>query len=267
MRQSMLLLLIAALLAACSAKRMVPAGDVANFSEARVDHKRAAGIAYTHEVDLEVPAGHTRQVFDAVQQACAALPERGCTLLEASIRAGATASANVRMRVTPDGVNKVLRALDGRGKVVTQSTTGEDLAEPIQDGERKMAMLTAYRDKLQTLAGQRALDPDALIKLHRALAEVQSEIDTATTSQAQLRRRVDTELLAVTMHEPWAAGQAGGIKRAMEDFVGDFLHGVAMLITFVASTIPFAVAGIIGYLVWRRVRSARRRAASMPGQR
>ena len=150
---------------------------------------------------------------------------------------------------------------------MTQSSKGEDLAEPIHDGERKMAMLTAYRDKLQTLAGQRALDPEALIKLHRALAEVQSEIDTAATSQAQLRRRVDTEVLAVAMHEPWAAGQASGIKRAVEEFGGDFLHGVAMLITFVASTIPFAVAGIIGYLVWRRVRSARRRAASVPDRR
>jgi hypothetical protein len=268
MRQRIFLLtLVAALLAGCSSKNEAPTRDVANFAEPRVDHKRAAGIAYTHEVDLEVPAGHTRQVFDAVQQACAAQPEHGCTLLEATIRAGATAGANVRMRVAPDGVNKVLRALDGRGKVVTQSTTGEDLAEPIQDGERKMAMLTAYRDKLQTLAGQRALDPDALIKLHRALAEVQSEIDTAATSQAQLRRRVDTELLAVAMHEPWAAGQAGGIKRAMEDFGGDFLHGVAMLITFVASTIPFAVAGIIGYLVWRRARSTRRRAPSVPDRR
>lgn len=264
MRQSMFLLLLAALLAACSAKREVPAGGVANFSEPRVDHKRAAGVAYEHEVELEVPANHTRQVFDAVQQACAALPEHGCTLLEASIRSGTTAGADVRMRVTPDGVNKVLRSLDGHGKIVTQSTKGEDLAEPIHDGERKMAMLTAYRDRLQALAGQRALDPDALIKLNRALAEVQSEIDNAATAQAQLRRRVDTELLTVEIREHATASQASGIKRAVDDFGDDFLHGVAMLITFVASTIPFAVAGICGYLVWRRVRAGRRRANPAP---
>jgi hypothetical protein len=264
MRQWLLLLTLTALLAGCSSKNEAPARDVANFAAPRVDHKRAAAVAYSHEVDLEVAAGHIRQVFDTVQQACAALPERGCTLLEATIRAGTTASANVRMRVTPDGVNKVLRALDGRGKVVTQSTTGEDLAEPIQDGERKMAMLTAYRDKLQTLAGQRALDPDALIKLNRALAEVQSEIDNAATSQAQLRRRVDTELLTVGIREHATATEASGIKRAVDDFGDDFLHGVAMLITFVASTIPFAVAGICGYLVWRRVRAGRRRVNPVP---
>jgi len=264
MRQLMFLLALATLLAACSAKRELPADNAPKLAEARVDHKRAAGVAYEHEVDLEVTSNHTRQVFDAVQQACAAQPEHGCTLLEASIRGGAMASANVRMRITPDGVNKVLRALDGRGKVVTQSTTGEDLAEPIQDGERKMAMLTAYRDKLQTLAGQRALDPDALIKLNRALAEVQSEIDNAATSQAQLRRRVDTELLTVGIREHATATEASGIKRAVDDFGDDFLHGVAMLITFVASTIPFAVAGICGYLVWRRVRAGRRRVNPVP---
>jgi hypothetical protein len=267
MRQSMFLVLLAVLLTACSAKRELPAGSAPKLAEARVDHKRAAGVAYEHEVDLEVPAGHTRQVFDAVQQACAALPEHGCTLLEASIRGGAMAGANVRMRVTPDGVNKVLHSLDGQGKIVTQSSKGEDLAEPIHDSERKMAMLTAYRDRLQALAGQRALEPDALIKLNRALAEVQSEIDNAATTQAQLRRRVDTELLTVALREHATASEASGIKRAVEDFGDDFLHGVAMLITFVASTIPFAAAGVCGYLVWRRVRAARRRAKAVPDQR
>jgi hypothetical protein len=130
-----------------------------------------------------------------------------------------------------------------------------------------MAMLTAYRDRLQALAGQRALEPDALIKLNRALAEVQSEIDNAATTQAQLRRRVDTELLTVALREHATASEASGIKRAVEDFGDDFLHGVAMLITFVASTIPFAAAGVCGYFVWRRVRAARRGAKAVPDQR
>jgi hypothetical protein len=159
------------------------------------------------------------------------------------------------------------RSLDGHGKVVEQSTKGEDLAEPIHDGERKRAMLTAYRDQLQTLAGQRALDPDALIKLNRALAEVQSEIVDAATSQAQLRRRVDTESLTVGIREHATASQASAIKRAVDDFGDDFLRGVAMLITFVASTISFAVAGICGYLVWRRVRAGSRRARPPPDHR
>jgi hypothetical protein len=262
MYRGLFLLLFLTVLSACSGKRELSGQAVATMAEARVDHKRATWVAYEHAIELEVSAGEMRQVSEAVQHACAALPERGCTLLEASIRSGAAAGATVRMRIVPDGVNKVLRSLDGRGKVVSQSSRGEDLAEPVQDSERKMAMLTSYRDQLQTLARQRALDPEALIKLHRELAEVQSEIDAATNSQAQLRRRVDTELLTVAMHEHARAGQAGKVKQAVEDFGDDLLHGVAMLITFVASTIPFALAGIAGYLVWRRVRAGRRVAAS-----
>jgi hypothetical protein len=246
------------MLSACSAKQEQPNQAMAEMAEARVDHKRAAGIAYEHAVELEVPAGEMRQAYDAVQKACAALPDHGCTLLGASIRNGAAAGASVRMRIRPDGVNRVLHSLDGRGKVVSQSSKGEDLAEPIQDGERKMAMLTAYREQLQTLARQRALEPEALIKLHRELAEVQSEIDKDGTSQAELRRRVDTELLTVAMHEHATAGQAGKVKQALEDFGDDLQHGVAMLITFVASTMPFALAGIVGYFAWRRVRAGRR---------
>lgn len=261
MRRWMLLLTLATLFAGCSGKQNVPMSEVASMAETRVAHKRAARVAYEHAIEIEVPSGHIRKVTAAVQQACAALPERGCTLLESSIRSGSNAGATVRMRVIPDGVNKVLGALDGRGKILAQSSKGEDLAEPIEDAERKMTMLTAYRDQLQTLARQRALDPEALIRLHRALAEVQSEIDNAATSRAQLRRRVDTELLTVAVHEHAKAGQGSKVEQAVEDFGADLLQGVAMLITFVASTIPFALAGIVGYLALRRVRAHRRRAA------
>jgi hypothetical protein len=253
------------MLAGCSGANKAPTAGT--MAEVRVAHKRAAGIAYEHSVALEVPTGGTRQVSDAVQQACAALPERGCTLLAASLRGGTEAGATIRMRVTPDGVNKVLGALDGRGKILEQSSEGEDLAEPIQDGERKMAMLTGYRDQLQTLARQRALDPDALIKLHRELAEVQSEIEQAATSQAQLRRRVDTELVTVAMHERARGGRGSMVRQALEDFGDNLLQGLAMLITFVASTIPFALAGTVGYLAWRRMRTRRRSAVPAPDKR
>jgi hypothetical protein len=267
MRRWLFPLVLVTMLTACSSKRELPKAAEAVMAEVRVDHERAAWIAYEHAIEMEVSAGQMRQASDALKQACAALPNHGCTLLEASIRGGMNAGASVRMRVTPEGINKVLRSLDGRGKVVSQSSRGEDLAEPVQDGERKMAMLTAYRDQLQTLARQRALEPEALIKLHRELAEVQSEIDNATTAQAQLRRRVDTELLTVTMHEHATAGQAGKVKQAVEDFGDDLLHGVAMLISFVASTIPFALAGIIGYFAWRRLRAGRRGARPAPDKR
>lgn len=257
----MLLLALVTVLAGCKGRPGEAGSAVPAAQEVGVQHKRAAGGAYEHEIELEVPTGQTRQVYEAAQQACAALPERGCTLLEASIRAGTEPGAIVQMRIVPEGVNKVLGALNGRGKVVTQSSKGKDLAEPIQDGERKMTMLTGYRDQLQTLARQRTLDPDALIKLHRELAEVQSEIDAAATAQAQLHRRVDTELLTVDMHEHAKAGRAGKVRQAVDDFGDDLLQGIAALITFVASTLPFILAGSVVYVVWRRLR-AKRRAAS-----
>jgi len=262
MRQWIVLLALAALFAGCKGQPGSAGNAAPAMAQVSVDHKRAPRVAYEHAVEFEVPVGHTRQVYEAVQQSCAALPEQGCTLLEASIRAGAEPGATVRMRIVPEGVNRVLKSLDGRGKVVTQSSIGKDLAEPIQDAERKMGMLTAYRDQLQTLARQRALDPEALIKLHRELAEVQSEIDNAATSQAQLRRQVDTELLTVAMHEHARAGQASKVGQALDDFGGDLLQGVAALITFVASTIPFVLAGAVVYLIWRRVRRSRRSAAT-----
>jgi len=77
-----------------------------------------------------------------------------------------------------------------------------------------------------TQSRQRALDPDALIKLNRELAEVQSEIDSAATAQAQQHRRVDTGLLTVAMHEHARAGQAGKVRQALQDFGDDLLQAL-----------------------------------------
>ncbi len=255
MRQWIVLLTMTGLLAGCGGG---PQSETAKLAETRVEHERAARVAYEHRIDIEVPSGQVRQVAEAVQRTCAALPERGCTLLETSVRGGMEADATIQMRVVPDGVNKVLASLDGRGAVMSRSSKGEDLAEPIDDAERRMGMLTGYRDQLQTLARQRALDADALIKLHRELAEVQSEIEKAATANAQLHRRVDTELLTVSMRDRAKGGQGYKVQRALEDFGEDLLQGVAMLITFVASALPFAMAGTIGYAVWRRIRARRR---------
>jgi hypothetical protein len=260
----MFLVALVTVLSGCSSGQEGSNAEVATVADARVKHERAASMAYEHAIELEVPAGHTRQVAEAVKQACAALPARGCTLIEAGIRHGDRAGATIRMRITPEGVNTVLRALDGRGKVLEQTTEGKDLAEPIADGQRKMTMLVAYRDQLHTLARQRTLDADALIKLHRELAEVQSEIDNAAGSQAQLQRRVDTELLTVSMHEPVNRQEANRVRQAVDDFGDDLLRGVAGLITFVASTIPFALAGTVGYLAWRRISARRRKTAPTP---
>ncbi|MEW6762444.1 MAG: DUF4349 domain-containing protein [Pseudomonadota bacterium] len=267
MRRCVFLFTLITLLAGCSDSQKGAGSGGMAVAEHRVAHQRAAWIAYEHEIELEVPSGQTRQLTRTVQQACAALPKRGCTLLEATVRAGADAGATIRMRVIPDGVNKVLKSLDGRATVVTQSSKGEDLAEPIEDSERKLAMLTGYREQLQTLARQRALDPEALIKLHRELAEVQSEIEKAATARAQLHRRVDTELLTVTLYEHAKTGGDSKVKRAVADFGEDLLQGLAMLITFVASTIPFALAGTICYFAWRRIRARRRGAAAVPDKR
>lgn len=258
MRRWMFLLALATVFAGCSAR--YGGSEAPPVGEARVDHKRAAGVAYEHEVAIEVPVGQTRPVSEGLRQACAALPERSCTLLESTISSGDDARATIKMRVVPEGVNTVLRSLDGRGKILAQSSKGEDLAEPIEDGERRRAMLLGYRDQLQTLARQRALDAEALIKLHRELAEVQSEIEKAANAQAQLRRRVDTELLTVAMQEQPESRRFGRVTGALEDFGEDLLRGVAGLITFVASTIPFALFATVAYMVWRRVRARRRKA-------
>ena len=260
MRYLFLILALALMLAGCNkAKRVVSLEK----AEAKVEHKRKRGMAYEHEVEFQAPRDKTRSIFEAVKQACTALPERGCTVLEASLHSGQDAGATVTMRIRPDGVNQVLHALDGRGKLLSQTTRAEDLAEPVQDGARKLAMLTAYRAKLEALSTQRGLSPEALIKLHRELAEVESEIETHAGEQARLQQRIDTEKLTVAVREELRDEERDEIVYALKDFGRDLQHGVASLISFIAAALPFAVFGGVGYAFWRRWR----RRSAAPKQR
>ncbi|MBO9689153.1 MAG: DUF4349 domain-containing protein [Mitsuaria chitosanitabida] len=254
------LLLIA--LTACSDRSNSAPGPMGSAAKEAVALRVAAPdakprtLAYDHSLQLDAPEEKVAAIHQAALGACHAAAADLCEVLDSRISTGRNATANLRFRAKPAGIQKLIATLGQQGEITNQSTQAEDLAEPLQDGEKKLAMLTAYRAELEVLRKRPGNDVDALIKVTRELAQVQSELEDASGKQANLKRRVETETLSIYIQSTHARSFWRPISLALSDFGGTLSQGISTAITAVAFLLPwFFVLGLIfwiGLTLWRR---------------
>ena len=144
------------------------------------------------------------------------------------------------------------------------STSAEDLAGPIQDTAKQLAMLTDYRSKLEALRSRSNNDVDALIKLNRELADTQSQIEALTGEQAQLVQRVETEILNVTISSYESRSFWSPIGDSTSEFGDHLSEGIASAITAMAYIIPWSLVLLLLIWVARKLWGLRKRKQAAP---
>ena len=217
-------------------------------------------LAYEHVVTVELAREVLAAHLQAVQDACNTRQDYGCTLLDVqSSMNNDVPYGSVRMRLAPGGVDALIVIAGKDGKVTGRNTHAEDLAEPVADTERELALLTTHRDRLQEFLKSKELKIEQLITVSKELASVQTQIDALGTRAANLRRRIDTELLTINFSVPFneqAAAQSP-ILDALRSFGSEFKHAIAQVITFFAVVLPWLVVIVPGVILlrlfWRRV--------------
>jgi hypothetical protein len=215
-------------------------------------------LAYEHALSVNTEAGKVVALVEAVQAACRAATDEACAILQSGITSGDAARATLKFRAKAGGIKRLVAVLSSQGEIASQSTTAEDLAGPIEDTAKKLTMLTAYRSQLEALRGRGNADMDSLIKLTRELADVQSQIETLSGSQAQLMQRVQTEILTVAISSFESQSFWQPIGEAFSEFGDDLSEGIATVITVVAFLLPWAILALLGYWVVRVIRRRRR---------
>lgn len=259
MKISSLLLLLVLLTSACSRNQggaLVVAADVTAPKETSVSM-----LALEHSLSLEVEEEQLAIVFERGLAACREAVSDSCHVLESRIHSGRMHSGILKFRAQPAGIKKIINALSKESKVAAQSTTAEDLAAPIADGAKRLAMLKDYRTQLETLRGRANNDVDALIKLSHELAQVQSELEAVEGTQTRLKQRVDTEILNVTLDTSTTSVFWKPITSALADFGGNLSQGISSAISGVAYLLPWVVLILFGVWggrkLWRRSRTRR----------
>lgn len=250
------ILLFSLLLVACS-KAQAPADMTGGVAET-AQKSTARFLAYHHSVELAIEEAQIAATVDNLLKTCRQAQAAQCVILKSEIQSGRFAYARVELRAKPAGIQQLLAALRMQGEVRNQSTTAEDLSAPIQDNAKKLAMLTDYREKLEGLRTRANQDVDALIKVNRELAQVQSELEALRGTQAGLEQRVDTELLSVAISAQAQGSFWKPIQLALSDFGENLSHGLSSVITALAYMLPWsALLLLVGWVLrffWRRRR-------------
>jgi len=236
-----------AILAGC-ARREAPASVAAGGEGQPKTSEANRYMAYEHSIYLQADEDKVVTIFEAAQSACRDAVKESCAILEARVSSGEGASASLRFRAKTEGIRKLVAILSAQGKVASQSTTAEDLAGPIADTSKQIAMLTDYRTSLEALRSRPSNDLDALMKLTRELADVQSQIETLTGSQAGLTQRVETELLNVSINSYQGRSFWAPIRSSLTSFGEVLSSAIGAVIMAIAYLLPWAV--LVGGITW-----------------
>ena len=154
-------------------------------------------VETTHSLVLDTLSENLAVAYEAGLAACRNLSsEEGsqCHVTTASISTGDWPSASFQMRVTPDGIDAIVNAVEEHGQVVRRTTTSLDLAKPIVDQAQRIAMLEKYLADLEVLRQNAVNDVD----------DQGCEGDVCDTIDPGVRTRN-----ARAPHDSSAAGQTG----------------------------------------------------------
>ena len=265
MKRSLFLFILAFTLVACGpvvSHFGTPVEAVADkaFQESASSSQQAPSpsarqfLAYEHWLTVDASETQVAGIYRQSLAACQSLPNASCVVLDSRLSTGRRSSAAIKMRVRPEFVKKIIESLGKLGEITHQSTTVEDLATPIGDAEKKLAMLTSYRTQLEGLRGKANNDIDAAIKITKELAQVQSDLEVLTGEHAHLLKRVQTEVLNLSIESEQNLSWWAPIQSAIRDFSGNLAEGVSTAITATAFVLPwlFVFGLLIGLVrkVW-----------------
>lgn len=245
--------------AGCSSRQ--EAADSAQAPATQQGHAKAARqLAYEHEIAIDTAPDRVASIHATGLAACRDAGAAACTLLESRIDSEPEASATLKFRARPDVIPKLVASMGQKADLARQSTRVVDLSGPIADSDRQLAMLEDYRSRLEALRSRAGNDVDALIKVNRELAEVQSSLEEANGKRAVLAQRVETEILGVSIHSDRQRPFWAPVKRAFAGFGKDLSQGIAIAISGMAYLLPWLVMLLLavwtGRKLWRRRRRA-----------
>lgn len=246
-----LYLMCALLLVACSG------ADKSELSAAVDGKAREKFLAYEHSATIQTDEGKVKPLFDRLVAACEADRENQCAVMKSSVEGGRYESAQLRMRAKTAGINKLLALASAGGELARQETSVEDLARPVADNAKRLEMLHAYQLKLDELARKPGLDADALIKLTKEQASVQSELEQANGESAHLLARMNLDILNIAIQSRERQSFWTPLRYAAEGFSGNLSAGVASVVTGLAYLLPWALVLALAFWLlrklWRRI--------------
>jgi hypothetical protein len=161
------------------------AANTVSSTAAPAPQRTGRMLAYAHTVNVELDKETVPGRVAEVQNACTESKTFACELLDvASEGERGVPSGSLRMRVAPSGVEPLVALAAKGGEVIRRTIHAEDLAQPIADTERQLALLNTHRDRLAEFMKSKDLKVDQLITVSKELATVQSQLGELGATRA-----------------------------------------------------------------------------------
>lgn len=232
----------------------------------------AQQFSYSHSWSLLLSHAALPRHFEAARDACLKDKTLDCRLVSANLETDDdTASAQLSVllpHASLDRFEHLLRNPRAGEKpddvrVTSRSTRADSVENAAADSNRKVAQLTAYRDRLAAIAKRPNLSVDDLIKLEAEQARIETDLDAALAEQRGIDSGLAREEVDVTMTEQ-VAPPPGALAQALSA-AGDTLgSSTANMLSFVIGALPWLPLILAGlWVLVRVVRLAWRRRPSM----
>jgi hypothetical protein len=238
-------------LVACSSENAVltsRSGDATQFVAPESRQLEANKyLAYRHSITIDIAENKLESSYNQVVNFCTKDTVFACTTLSSGLDkvkhmpSGKQMSADIRIRIKPQGVNPLIAVASKQGEMVHQSTYAEDLAKPIIDNNKRLKMLQAYQAKLLELETKAAKDIDALIKISSELSKTQSQLEQTAGKKAHFLKRTSMDVISIRFIVMKNRGFWSSISTALSTYSRNLSDGVAQTITATAYILPWLV--------------------------
>ncbi|WP_421790784.1 DUF4349 domain-containing protein [Hyphobacterium sp.] len=230
-------------------------------------------LAYAYGMAVETPSDNLEALFQLHRQVCEDAGPNVCQIINAQVstQSADRSSGQLSLRATPAWLTEFRARISedaeaAGGRLLSETTSAEDLSAPILDTRARLTGQTALRDRLILLLETDEASVEELIRVERELARVQTEIESATSRLRYLERRVSMSLLTINYRSeavPFTPSTTNPITAAINDFLSIASRGLATVIRLTAAILPWLILIIPAFWLirsrWRRWMAQRHR--------
>lgn len=259
MKRTWMVPLLLLALAGCDSKGGDEAGAGADGNASFSGEKAKAGafLAYEHYVSIQLDKAVIPQRLADAREACVSGRFGTCDLL--GIEQGDThyRAGNLRVRIVPEGVEKLVALAGEGGKQLSRTTHAEDLAQAVSDNQQVRERLQRQYKTLEQFQDRKDLSVSDMLALAREMAEVQVQLDATAQEAAQQQRRINTNLLTLNFSsEDQRPSRFSRIGKAFGELLDNATDGAAKALEVLGYSIPFLIVlfplALLARWLWRK---------------
>ncbi len=252
------MLILACVIPSCS-KKSAENALTGGFLDSETNQRgKDSYLSYEHFFTIDTTTENLSKTYKDTIQSCVKDDKFECTILDSRISTGKYPSAQIRLRLKPEGVKDIIKVASDKGQIVQESTHIEDLAKPVVDNKQRLDMLESHRERLLALQEKAADDIESLIKVSSELSKVQSEIELAKGEKAFLHQRVSMDIVNLNFQVEYHRSFWRPIRESLSDFSNNLSDGIAGTIIVAAYLFPglivFLVMFVVIRFVWKKTR-------------